>query len=51
MAGGVIARGSVGLAAASADGRPGWAEHQPGQGPVLIPPLRRMVSALAFAGS
>src|SRR5215207_3179204 len=49
MAGGVIARGRVGLAAASADRRPGWAEHQPGQGPVLIPPLRRMVSVLAFA--
>jgi hypothetical protein len=49
VASGVIAHGRVGLAAASPDRRPGWAEHQPGQGSVLIPPLRRMVSVLAFA--
>jgi hypothetical protein len=51
VAGGVIAHGGVDLAGTSPDRRPGWAEHQPGQGPILIPPLRRMARALAFGGS
>lgn len=46
----VTALGGVLLAGASVHRCPGRAEHEAGEGPVLIPPLRRLISTFPFAG-